>query len=333
MFNLARTPFSRADWQDAIKPWVRSLGCWRDGAPSYGGMIVDYDWDHDNETLTLDTVTPDAILRDRYPFGVGTYLTDPDFIVTSASLRSAAERAIRYVTGGFGGPEWGIPFRFQNLAEAGSFSKTWTKDEWATAADIVTMIRKMLGGPDLAFVPYSDSGKLKYDVLTGAPRINGSTIDLPLSVRNSRAEGLHSRGLGRDMVSGVFARANGAGDDRKVGRAGYFTGLPADAPEMLVRDVATNVVATKEESIATSQALAYLADHTWATKQREFRLKVERRNRVPDIKLSDLKLGTRFNARFSGDKFEPPFSEQLYVVALSHNSAVPDVYEPEVQRL
>lgn len=331
--SLAGTKFTRADWQDATKPWVRSLSCWQDGVVKYGGMIVDYDWDHDGKLLTLDTVTPDAILRDRYPFGVGTYLTDPDFVVTSASLRSAAERAIRRVTGGFGGAEWEMPFRFQNLTEAGTFSKTWTKDEWAKASDIVDLIRKMVGGPDIATVPYSDAGYLKYDVLTGTPRVAGETIDLPLSVRNSRASGLHTIGSGQSMASGVFARAAGAGEDRKVGLAGYFSGVPTDAPEMLVRDVATNGVATKEQSVANSHAQAYLDLNTWMTKQRQFDLNVERRNKQPAFPIADLKLGTRFNARFSGDEYEDAFSQLLYTVALSYDSSKPNTFSPEVQKL
>lgn len=337
ILSLAGTKFSRADWQDATRHWSRTLVECHDGVPKYAGLIQKHGWDHDNKLLHLWTVTVDAVMRSRYPFGVGSYDQDPDFEPTMLSLRAAVEEALYRMIGGdrpTWGPEWGLPFLFHHRGEAGTFSKAWAKHDWALVDDIVKTIRRVLGGPDLAFIPtYQAGNMLAWDVLAGNPRVTGPTVDLPLSVRNSRARGLFTTNDGSNMSSGIFNPGEGRGPTRPVGRAGYFDGRPAGAPEMIVRDLATNANAdTDSQTILDEQAEKYLTEHTFPVKQREFQLNIEARD-ADQFSVADVRLGTRFGARFSGDEFEDPFNELLYVVALAFNSTKRHTYLPEVQKL
>lgn len=332
--DLSRTPYTGAQWRDATAPWARTLACLQDGVPMYAGLIRRRTWDEDTSTLTLETVTVDALLRDRYPFGVGSYLSDPDFVIVNASLRSAVERTIRYVAGANWGDTWDLPFRFTRLTEAGDYSRTFKKDEWATAHDIIRGIREMVGGPDVAFHPAYAGTSLVWDVLTGDPRVPGPVVDLPLSTRRTRARGLVIDEDGSNMVSGVFGRGTGVGRAKKVARAGYFTGgAPADAPPMIVRDVAKNMPAEGNIDDLDSRTQAYLDGHTWPVKQFSFDLLVDDRARQPSFDVTKLRLGTRLNGRYSGGPFHDAFTQMLYTVALSFDSGSPDEFRPEVQVL
>ena len=333
--NLARTKLSQAEWANARRHWVRTLVEFHDGVPKYAGLITRWRGRHETKEIVLETLTVDAVLRSRFPFGVGSYGSDPDFVVTSSSLRAAIEQAIyRGIGGGMTwGPEWGLPFTFAHRTEAGSFSREWKKYDLQLVDDIVTAIKKMDGAPDLAFIPrLTSAGMLQWDVTTGDPHISGTTLDLPLAVRNSRARGLETVSDGMSMASGVLMQGEGRGEDIKLGRAGYFAGRPSGAPPMIVRDVANRgSVDIDDETMLTQQAQRYLDDNTNPAKVREFRLNVE--PRADAFTPADVRLGTRFNAMHSGDIIEPRFTETLYVVALAFNTNDPNTYRPEVMTI
>ena len=333
--SLAGTTIPRATWRSRTSHWARSLVEYHDGIPKWWGLISRRVWDPRTKVLTLHQKAPMVVFESRFPYGVGSFDTDPLFQIASASLASAVERALYRGTGGgmaSWGPEWRMPLRFHRLAETGSFSKFYPKSDRKKIAAIVQELRRMDGGPDLALIPILDGGALKLDVLTGAPRISGPTLAVPMSVRNSRVKDLLIDEDGVDMVSGVFATGEGYGDDRPVGRAGYFTGRPADAPLMIVRDIETNAAMdTDDEDLLDSQAQEYLEVNTWPVAQLGFSISVEQPARMP-FRTADLRLGTRLSTPFSGDEFaEPITTAKQYVMGLGFNTTKPNEYTVEVQ--
>lgn len=332
-----RTPalkrYDRAFWQNATAHWVRVLvECW-DGQPQYAGLIKHRRMRTSTGEAVLQTVTPNHLLADRYLFGVGDYPGAGPFAIAGASPRSAVERVIKRASGDIG-PEWIAPYRYSHLSEGGSFNLTVEKTDWKTAAVLVDTIRKQQGGPDLAFVPVYDSlGRLRWDVLTGQPRVPGLTIDLPMSVRRSRASFVEIGEDGANMGSGIFGRGEGYDRSRLVGLAGYFDGSPDGAPSMIVRDFAIDFQDVKDQDALNSLTAQYLADNTWPVRQWEYDVNVEHRAGLAAFPVGDLKLGTRFKAKYSGDELNDPVKETHYVVGLSHSTDRDELFGVEVQRL
>lgn len=321
--------FTPTQWHQSTYHWWHSLAVLWDGWPIYAGPIAGKVWNPATKTLTLSTVTPDALLQDRYPFGVGAF-GQGDFEVVSKSLRGAIVQAIQRAAAdeNVDPPfSWRLPFRFHFVGEAGDFTRTWAAKDWATTADIVSTIRKMDGAPDVAFVPfYDENGNLGWDVFVGSPRIDGPTIDLPMSVRGSRGHTFQVQEDGRGMLTGLFARGEGRGGIRPFGEAGYI-----DGPPMLVRDAARNVTDIDDQDMLNSMALGLLKEARRPTRQIDLSLVAGLEGGPLPVK--DLRLGTRFNLRYSGDEYLDPFTSLEYTVALSHSASAPKLFQPEVQAL
>jgi hypothetical protein len=322
--------FTPTQWHQATYHWWHSLAVLWDGHPIYAGPISDKRWNPATKTLTLTTVTPDALLQDRYMFGVGAF-GQGDFEVVSKSLRGAIVQAIQRATADDNVEppfSWRLPFRFHFAGEAGDFTRTWPAKDWATAADIIGTIRKMDGGPDIAFVPfYDEQGNLGWDVFVGSPRIDGPTIDLPLSVRGSRGHTFEVREDGSGMLTGLFTRGEGKGGIRPFGEAGHIN----DGPPMLVRDAARNVTDIDDQDMLNSMALGLLKEVRTPTRQLDLSLVAGLTANALPVK--DLRLGTRFGIRYSGDEYLDPFTSTEYTVALSHDASSDKLFGPEVQTL
>jgi len=330
---LAMSRFTPTQWHASTLHWWHTLVIRWDGWPIYAGPIGKKYWNPRRKTLQLTTVTVDALLRDRFPFGVGSYHVG-DFHVVSKSLRGAIAQIIRQVS--LDGPttspwhSWALPFAISGLGEGGGFTRTWEAKEWATSADIVKDIRELDGGPDLAFVPaYDENENLRWDVRIGAPRVDGATIDVPLSVRNGPAGDWGLTEDGMAMLTGLFMRGEGGGEDRPFGEAGDFDAIPTPRPLMTVRDAARNAVAEKDTGILNGKALAQLRDDRFPTDQFDMPLIAGAGNWHP----RDLTMGTRLNLRYSGDEYLDPFTSMQYVIALSHDASSQRVFTPEVQPL
>lgn len=330
---LEGTKYGPAQWHDVTRHWWNTLAvCWNDW-PIYAGPIRIKRYSPARKLLTLETVTVDALLRDRLPFGVGAY-DQGDFQVVSKSLRGALTQILRQVSTEGPSPSpyhsLALPFRFSHDGEAGGFSKLWAARDWATAADIVDFIQRLDGGPDVAFVPMYDEAKnLFWDVRIGDPNVAGTTIDVPLSVRKSPASNLEIIEDGSKMISGLFLRGEGGGDDRTYGQAGDFDDLPGDRPLMTIRDSVRSEASTKDVDLLNSMALAQLKVDRFPTRQIELSLVTSGGAFSP----RDVTLGTRLNLRHSGDEYLEPFSSTQYVVAFTHDTDQPHLIRPEVQTL
>lgn len=331
---LANSRYMPSQWRDATAHWWMSLVEYHDGVPKYWGVIKDKRWIPDRRTLHLDTVTPEALLQDRYILGVGNLQAGEDmeyaFKVVSKSLRAAMAQAIMWGIGQAGAPlgwDWGLPFRFSNVGESGSFSHSWPFHDWKTIWDIVRYIQSLENGADLAFVPALNGGNIVADVLIGNPRISGPTIDLPMSVRKSRVSGLIINEIGSDMLTGAFGKPEGYGAD--VGEALGLAGTPSDVTRtMPVRDAVVGV--EDEDTNVQSFTTEYQKQHAAAVRQDEFTLHVEDDASAYPFPVADLRLGTRLNARRSGDEYRDPETNTYYVTKLSYDASSRNVYRPEV---
>lgn len=317
--------FTPSQWHAATMPWWHVLvECW-DGVPAYAGIIIDKHWSPRRQVLSIDTRTVGTLLQDRYPFGVGSYLTTT-FGVSGLSLRAVVLATVQRV---FTDPttptyqSWAAPFDYPHLGEAGGFSKDYPNEDWRTADQIISFIQKLEGGPDLAFIPkYVENGWLRWDVLAGDPRIPGPTVDLPLSARASAASDLLMHEYGKDMISGLFVRGEGYDDRRPVGEAGNVPG-----PFMAVRDSASSQVA--EDTGLSSQATASLAKNRSPIDQIE--IGALRLGSGPGaVSPASARLGARLNGRYGGDGYREAFRTTLYLTSLSHSSDRPDYVSPEV---
>lgn len=331
--QLANTPFSPTQWHENTLHWWHTLVIRWDGWPIYAGVIGKKYWNPRTKALQLTTVTVDALFRDRYPFGVGSYDIG-DFQVVSKSMRGALAEIIRHVSTEGTRPQWhswALPFLLGSaLGEAGGLTRTWEAKDWATSADIISEIRQMDGAPDVAFVPvYDENENLRWDVRIGSPRVPGATIDAPMSVRNSPVADWDVTEDGMSMLTGLFVRGEGGGDDRPFGEAGDYDDIPTPRPLMAVRDASRSATAIKDENVLNSMALAQLKVDRFPTSQFNLPLNAAGGRWSP----RDLTMGSRLNARYSGDEYYDPFHETLYVVALSHDAGAPEAFLPEVQVL
>lgn len=327
---LAGTQYSPDQWQDATGYWWNTLAvCWNDW-PIYAGLIRKTRWSKRSKVLTLETVTVDALLDDRLAFGVSAF-AEGDFEVVAKSLRSALAQIIRHVSteGPFPSPRHSraLPFLFSHENEAGAFAKLWEAKDWKTAADMIRFVRELDGGPDLAFIPVYDAARnLRWEVRAGNPRIDGVTIDLPVSVRKSPAIDVDYIGDGSGMLTGLFLPGEGGGSDRVFGEAGDFDigDVPRQRPLMPIRDAVRSKASTLDKTVLDSNAEAQLKRDRFPTNQIELAIVGKSR---------ELTLGTRLNVRDSGDEYTKPFNSLQYVVALSHDTNRPHVLSPEVQAL
>jgi len=308
-------------WHVIVEYW--------DGVPAYAGIIVDKHWSPRRQTLSCDTRTVAALLKDRFPFGIGSFFSTT-FGVSSVSLRAAVSAVVARVAGDISvapPQSWALPFDFPHLGEAGSFTRQFENEDWRTADEIISTIQKLPAGPDLAFIPkVGGNGWLRWDVLAGDPLIPGPTVDLPLSVRTSPASDVVMHEYGKDMISGLFVRGEGLDDRRPFGEAGSFAG-----PPMAVRGVAEHEVGGDLD--LDGMAAAGLAKNRSPIEQ--FEIGALRVGDGPGaVPASSVRLGARFNARYSGDGYMNAFSEEtLYVTGMSHTSSRPDFVAPEVMNV
>lgn len=317
--------FTPDQWQDATRHWWSMLAvCWGDH-PLYFGVIANKQWDYTRHSLNLKTVTVDDFFANRYTFGTANY-HDGDFEITAKSMRAALTATLQRGTAW--SPQWQLPFLYDvSASEAGDFSKRWERHDWAKISDIITLIRRMDGGPDLAFIPTYVDGWARWQVMTGNPkRIDGPTIDLPLSVRKPIAADPVRDEVGSRMLSGAFTQGEGMGADRKFGTS---AGAGITGPPMPVRDAARSVTSIDDTTLLTSMAVGDLREHRPPTVQHGFSIVHE----PGAFDVSSLHLGTRFSLRHSGDGYTNPFSSTEYVVALSHDASSPEVFVPEVQAI
>lgn len=327
---LAGTEYSREDWRDATGHWWNTLAvCWDDW-PIYAGLIRRKRWNKRNKLLTLETVTVDALMDDRFAFGVGAY-AEGDFEVVAKSLRASIAQILRHVTTEGPSPSprhsRALPFLFSHEGEAGDFARMWEAKEWKTAADMIREVRQLDGGPDLAFVPvYDDLQNLRWDVRVGNPRVDGVEIDMPLSVRNSPATEVEYIEDGEGMITGLFLPGEGGGDDRVFGEAGDFDidDSPRVRPLMTIRDAVKSKAATLDKTLLNSTAVGRLERDRFPTDQLQLAITGRARQ---------LTLGTRLNTRDSGDEYMEPSSKTHYVVAVSHDTTRPHLLSPELQEL
>lgn len=156
----------------------------------------------------------------------------------------------------------------------------------------------------------------------GDPRIDGPTIDLPLSVKKSHARNVRVREQGRGMLSGAFVKGEGGGKGRLFGEAGFIGG-----PTMAVRDSARDMVS--ESANLNNYALAELKKKRKPIEQWEFDLVIgEADNPFP---IEDFRLGTRLNLKHSGNAYRPAEEKPQYLVKFTHSTRDRDIVSPEVQ--
>lgn len=314
--------FTPEQWHDATRHWWSTIVEFHDNVPMYAGLIADKEWDDDREVLTVDTVTVSALWQDRYTFGVSGYGAD-NYSITSQTERAAIMQAIQ--RGVYHSTLWSLPFDYLTPTnEAGGFSKTWATEDFATIANVIDQISSgVIGGIDVVYRPKIVNNLLRYDVAVGNPRVDGPTIDLPLSVRKSRVTGLRVREAGSDMLTGLFGKGEGYGDERPVAEAGF-----RDAPPMPIRDAAIDFPA--DDSTVQVRTDATLDARLYPALGKRFTL--HHGDDLP-LPLADLKLGARFNARYSGSGYLPPATTTEYLVGLSYSTSAPDQYTPEVVTL
>lgn len=319
---LAGSRFTPAQWRASTMHWFHMIAEYWDNHPVFFGLIARKEIDLHADMLELSTVTVDDLFANRYTFGVANYV-DGALSIESQSLRAAMVQILLRGTG-WGGT-WALPFDFDApAAEAGNFSQTWKNHDWTKISNLIDLIRAQDGGPDLAFIPkITATGHARWDVRIGTPRISGPVIDLPLSVRSSRARGARVIEDGAAMLSGAFARGEGLGKNRAFGSAGFI-----DGPLMAVRDAARDM--TANDTNLDGIALADLKRNRKPVTQYEFDLLLSGGSTFP---IADFRLGTRFNLRHSGNAYLEPASQMQYTVARSFNGIKPDTVRPEVQAL
>jgi hypothetical protein len=320
---LALSRFTPAEWEGSTVHWWHMIAEYWDGHPMYFGLIKDKVFDFDTNMLELSTVTVDDLFSNRYTFGVANY-DDGDLSIESQTLRAALVQVLQ--RGMAWGGTWPLPFDFVSpTVEGGAFSQDWKRHDWKRISDLVKIIQSQDGGPDLAFVPkVTAQSYARWDVHTGSPRIDGPTIDLPVSVRRSLAKGVRLKQAGGDMASGTMVRGEGLGKGRPYGWAGFM-----DGPAMVVRDTARDMVANDANLMSIAQGdLKRLRS---PTEQYEYDLVVgDASNPFP---IRDLRLGTRFNFRHSGNAYRAAESQTHYLVAMAHDTSNPHIVNPEVQPL
>lgn len=318
---LALTRFTPEDWQASTLHWFHMIAEYWDNHPVFFGLIAKKAWDFETQVLTLDTVTVDDLFYNRFTFGVNNY-ENGDLTIESQTLRAAMVQVLK--RGMQWGGTWPLPLNF--LApefEPGTFTQAWKNHDYKRISDLIDIIQSQEGGPDLAYIPQVDENfNARWDVHIGSPRITGKTIDLPMSVRQSRARGAQLIEDGRGMLSGTITKGEGFGKIRPHGWAGFMGG-----PVMAVRDSARDVVAldSRLDSIAKEDLAAVRSP----LNQYEFELFVG--DRGTPFPIRDFRLGTRLNLRHSGDAYRRPESQMQYVVARSHDTSNPDTVRPEVQ--
>lgn len=319
---LEGSPFTPAQWRASTAHWFHMVAELWDDHPVFFGLIARKEIGLETNTLEVSTVTVNDLFANRFTFGVGTY-PGGDLTVESQSYRAALVQVILRAINR--GATWTLPFDFDAPTyEAGGFSQEWKNHDWKRISDLIDIIQSQDGGPDLAFIPKLDAnGYARWDVRIGTPRISGPTIDLPMSVRKSRARGARIIEDGVNMLSGAFTRGEGMGKNRAFGEAGFIGG-----PTMAVRDAARDM--PSNDANLNGIALADLKRNRGPITQYEFDLML---NGAAPFPLSDFRLGTRFNLRHSGNAYLEPASQMQYTVARSFATSTPDTARPEVQAL
>lgn len=290
------------------------VACWGDHV-SYSGVIQEAKFIRKTSRLTVGHDQLRTFWRARMQFGVGAAsggtltVTNKSF---SGAVRAILARAMQHSA------EWTLPIDLP-ADGAGTFSATWDWWRFLTIDDLLTEIEEQ--GVEIDFRPYIDgSGNLRYQTVVGQP-IVGATVDLPVSVDDSRVSDLEVTRDGSKRVTGVIV----AGEGTEAGTLTAWAGNGAGTNPIPIRDVYRS-----QKDIDDPARLQAIADQMYA----------EQKNSVEQWSF-DLQLSDEFGPEFAaigrllkmdvrGDLWIPDGAPTNRVIALSGGLGMS--VKPEVQR-
>lgn len=303
----------RATWRALTVPWNRTLTVERGGAVIYAGLITGRPYDFDNKVLTLKHSDIWTILRDRFPFGTGSY-AGGTFEASGLSWRAIAGRIVqRALTGPR--PIYALPIVLPDLNEAGTKSLKIENFHFQTAYDALMDIQSTDGGPEIDFQPRKNAstGNLEYLMRVGstaAPRLTGHMAEFHMSAAKRQLTGVSIDEDALKQLTGVFVVGEGSEVDMVVG------GLPVGSeptPQIIARDSRIDRKHLKTAPEAASVAIAATAALIGTATQTAVEYVVD-----PEIAdVQDLVLGSTFRLHYRDDFFIPDGYTDLRMIGLS----------------
>lgn len=304
-FELADETNAKINYKDLAKDdWSRTLvTCWN-GVVRDAQIITDYDLDRDHKRLTVNHSPFRRILTKRFPFGATSYWADePNHIpgrmdLTSLEYQSIISTALSLGTSGLF-DSYPLPLVLPPIV-AGAHNKKLGNWAFMTVDDLITEQQKASGGPDVYFEPrWSSAGKLEYLVRTGtdaAPGLTGDLYEFHMNTELPSLTGVHKRGDGNSLTTGVFTIGAGSEEDMLV--VGRGLGTASTGPAL---DTTQSNKTDTDTLSVTGQSEASLAKNRYSVEQWDFSLVA---NGDPNIDLGNMRLGSTIRLLFSGDFWE-----------------------------
>lgn len=316
----------RAQWRALTVPWNRTLTVEQGGVVIYAGLITGRPYSFDNHVLTLKHSDIWTILRDRFPFGTGSY-AGGTFVAKNLSWRAIAGRIVQAACSG-PRPIYALPIVLPDLNEIGPYELTIENFHFQTAYDALMDIQATAGGPEIDFQPRKNAaGNLEYLMRVGSaaqPRLSGVMAEFHMSATRNQLTGVTVDEDAMKQITGMFVVGEGSEVDMVVG------GLPVGSeptPQIIARDAMLSKKHLKTEAEAANHAIAATAALIGTTKQTDVTYVVD--PEIADVK--DLVLGSTFRLHYRDDFFLPDGYSDLRMVGLSGDTSAPHNVKPILQ--
>jgi hypothetical protein len=210
----AETGMTRADIDRLLTPNSRML-CLRWGDAAVGAWKVeDWDYNQDDETITVPGVELRNETKWRMTYGVNNYEAGTLEIVgrsASGAVRAIISRFMQWA------PEWVYPIDLP-ADGAGDITAKWEFWKKFSIDDLLTQIEEL--GYEILLRPYLTVGRqLRYETLVAAKIRTGSNY-FHLQAEESPLGGIGYKVSGAEQVTGGQGLGSGSGQDQPVAWAG-----------------------------------------------------------------------------------------------------------------
>jgi hypothetical protein len=214
-------------------------------------------------------------------------------------------------------PGGGLPFVFGPTG-AGSHDKTYEASAFKTVGEALTDLTKLMGGPEIAFVPRIVDNKLQWLVRVGDDdqlKIQSPTVHLfDFTPAKKSVRGLRVKSSGAEMASEVWGTGGRQAALALFSRAYSSRLIDAGFPRMEIVSSAHSTVVEKPTLDKYTEADLAAASAPLEWWSWEFHA-----DRMP--RLADVNVGDICTVRLRGNRYLPDGDHQRRIVALSGDSS------------
>lgn len=318
-FKLVDLALSRAELHNLFgkdRPRDRVLSVLWGQTPIYHGLIIDSEYTHATQTLSVAHKDVRELSAARWLFGIGGSGQTFNF---TGSWRGIAREIAKVIYTDPISPAWPLPVALPPF-EGGGAGMTVYGYEFRSGDDLLTDIEDMDNGPDLDFHPTFNGSTFGWELRIGAPHLSGPTFEYHLQAIESPLTDLTVKTVGEEKVTGVHGIGLGSEWDMVRG------GAAAPVSAGLARDTKLTL---KDADLGTvnARSAGFLASRIGTYEQWSFNV------RTNEIDLAALRLGSTIRIESRGDLWVPDGFTTHRVLGFSGDYSTPETIKLTTEKM